>query len=96
MISNLSPVLFWDTDPSTLDEEKHARYIIARVTMYGTFEDWQQMKNFYGIERIKNEMLNERELDPRSLAFISVITDTPIQQFACYIHRQSAPKHSIF
>jgi hypothetical protein len=93
---NLSPVLFWDTDAARLDEEKHARYIIARVVMYGTLEDWQEIKKRYGLEGIKTEMLKEKELDPRSLSFISKITDTPIQQFACYTHRRSVPPHSIF
>ncbi len=89
-------MLFWDTDRSQLNAEKHARYIITRVLMYGIFDDWEKIKNHYGLERIKNEMLKEKELDPRSLAFISAITNTPIEQFACYIHRQSAPQHSIF
>ena len=93
---NLSPVLFWDTDSSKLDAEKHARYIIARVIMFGTLDDWQEIKKQYGMERIKNEMLKEKELDARSLSFISALSDTPVHQFACYTHKQSAPNHSIF
>ncbi|HLC69654.1 MAG TPA: hypothetical protein VJH75_01255 [Patescibacteria group bacterium] len=27
--------LFWDVDPKTIDEKKHARYIIERVLDFG-------------------------------------------------------------
>jgi hypothetical protein len=53
-------VLFWDTDASKFDVEKHAKYIIERVCSYGTWQDWTTLVKHYGIEKIKNELLHAR------------------------------------
>ncbi|MBI3259347.1 MAG: hypothetical protein HYZ54_07750 [Ignavibacteriae bacterium] len=41
--------LFWDCNLETLDVEKHKRQIIVRVLERGTLEDWQTIKELYGI-----------------------------------------------
>ena len=40
-----STTLFWDWDPTTLDPEKHSRYIIGRVLTRGTMDEWQHLKS---------------------------------------------------
>jgi hypothetical protein len=35
-----SPNLFWDTDETALDPEKHTRFIIERVLTRGRLKDW--------------------------------------------------------
>ncbi|MEM7040485.1 MAG: hypothetical protein AAF570_26200, partial [Bacteroidota bacterium] len=57
---NLSPYLFWDVDPEKLDFEKHARLIVERVVTRGRIEDWQEIKRYYGLERIKAEVVKIR------------------------------------
>lgn len=89
----LSPVLFWDTDVRNLDYEKHARYIMEKVIMFGTLDDWKKINEYYGRERIRTEMLKSRVLDPKSLSFLSCIFDIPKQQFKCYTQIQSQSGH---
>jgi hypothetical protein len=84
----LNPGLFWDVDTSAFDWQQHADFIITRVLMRGTFDDWIAIKHFYGMERIKNAVIVSRYLDKKTLAFCSIIFDTPKDQFRCYTYRQ--------
>lgn len=90
---DFSEYLFWDIDRSTLDLERKARYVIGRVVTHGMLEDWNLIKAYYGLERIKNEMLQERYLDKKSLSFLSCIFEIPKEQFRCYTTQQSIPTH---
>ena len=89
----LSPVLFWDTDVRNLDYEKHARYVMEKVIMLGTLEEWRQLQEYYGNDRIREEMKQSRVLDPRSLSFLSCIFDIPKTQFRCFTQIQSQSGH---
>ncbi len=89
----LSKVIFWDTDYNKIDWEQKARFVISRVVMYGTIEDWNAIKSFYGLERIKTEMLQERYLDNKSLSFLSCIFDIPKEQFRCFTEKLSSQAH---
>jgi hypothetical protein len=89
----LSKVIFWDTNYDRINWEEKARYVIARVLMYGTIEDWKAIKAYYGLERIKNEMLQERYLDKKALSFLSCIFDLPKEKFRCYTEKQSSQAH---
>lgn len=80
----LNPSLFWDTDPEKLDYDQHARYIMSRVVSYGKWSEWKQLLNFYGRERIASELTRERELDIKSVHFLSVMLDIPLKDFTCY------------
>ncbi|MCB0597225.1 MAG: hypothetical protein H6557_31205 [Lewinellaceae bacterium] len=89
----LSKVIFWDTVYDGIDWNKKARFVICRVLMYGNIADWEAIKDYYGMERIKQEMLQERYLDKKALSFLSCIFDLPKEEFRCYTERQSAPPH---
>lgn len=89
----LSKVIFWDTDYHRINWDEKARFVIARVLMYGTIEDWREIKSYYGLERIKQEMLQERYLDKKVLSFLSCIFDLPKEKFRCYTEQQSFPTH---
>ena len=89
----LSRVIFWDTDYEMIDWEKNARYVIARAIMYGTIEDWRTIQAEYGMDRIREEMLQERDLDPKSLSFLSCIFNIPKENFRCYTQIRSNPGH---
>lgn len=85
--------LFWDIELSELDLEKHAKFIVGRVLDYGTMNDWRFIRNYYGMERIKEIALNIRSMFPESLSFISTITHIPQNQFRCYKQLQSKNRH---
>ena len=89
----LSRVLFWDTEYAKIDWEEKAAYVISRVVTLGTIEDWNLIKEYYGLERIKKEMINVRHLDKKTLHFLSLILDTPKEDFRCYTWMQSTPAH---
>lgn len=80
----LSQNIFWDIEVGTLDNEKHARFIIERVLSRGQLTDWFAIKTYYGMERIKKEALRIRSLDMRTLHFLSRLFDLPKTQFRCY------------
>lgn len=58
--------LFWDVDPATLNEEKHARYIIERVLDFGTDEEVRWMYNTYPHELIGDVVEQSRVLRPET------------------------------
>jgi hypothetical protein len=89
----LPSILFWDTDPSKLDYNKKARYVIGRVVTFGSLADWEAILSYYGPERVRDEMLEERYLDKKTLNFLSFYFDKPKTEFRCYILQQSTPKH---
>ena len=90
---NLSKVIFWDTQYETINWAKKARFVIERVVMYGTVEDWHAIKAYYGLARIKEEIRQSRDLDVKSLSFLSCVLNIPKEEFRCYTEKQSQPQH---
>jgi hypothetical protein len=83
--------IFWDTEMSQLDYEGNANAIIVRVLERGNMDEWNEIKRYYGHEKIKEAALKARYLPKKVLAFISSIYNIPITQFRCYTWRQSNP-----
>lgn len=92
-ITQFSTYLFWDVNKDDLDMEEHSRYIIKRVIEYGMLNDWNIIKKYYGLERIIEIAKTFRDLEPRALAYLSAISQTPKEQFRCYTYQQSSPQH---
>lgn len=91
IIKSFSKHLFWDVDVRTLDLDKHESYIVQRVLEYGLMEDWRLLKSAIGLQEIVETCKKLRTLEPKALAFISLISKTPINQFRCYTTRQLNP-----
>ncbi|MBA3985473.1 MAG: hypothetical protein H0X63_02615 [Flavobacteriales bacterium] len=89
----LSPHLFWDVDRVNLDMEKNASFIIKRVLEYGLWNDWKIIQQNYGIANIAQTALKFRELEPKSLHFIAVLSGMPLNKFRCYTTIQSKNPH---
>jgi len=92
-ISQLSPHLFWDVKSVDLDLERSKRFIIKRVLEYGLWQDWLIIEKNYGLQTITAETQLLRELDPKSLAFISQLSGVPKENFKCYTTKQLTPAH---
>ena len=92
-ISGFSKHLFWDTDRGLLDFEKNQGYIIKQVLEYGLYEDWKLLEKYYGIEKIAETVMTLREIEPKALSFISVLSGIPKEKFRCYTTQQSVPRH---
>jgi hypothetical protein len=92
-IQDFSPHLFWDVSISDIDLNKNIDYIIKKVLIYGFYSDWQLIFKLYGKDIIASCAKNIRELDLKTAHFISVITDTPINEFKCNTIIRSTPQH---
>lgn len=92
-IHQLSNHLFWDIDKNLLDTEKSKKTIIKRVLEYGKIEDWHLLVKIYGIREIAIVSKSLRDLDLKSASFVALLSNTPINYFACYTLKQSIPRH---
>ena len=94
---HLTETLFWDCDPKTVDAEMHGRFIIGRVLTRGTMGDWRHLKQLYGHERLRSEVVLLRSLDPRTLAFCCTYFELNKEDFRCYSKNpSSSPKPIAF
>ena len=51
-INMFSAHLFWDVRKEDVDFDEHAQYIIKRVLEYGLLEDWNLIRQYYGLSKI--------------------------------------------
>ncbi|MEO8148726.1 MAG: hypothetical protein ABI723_13865 [Bacteroidia bacterium] len=93
---DLSDNLFWDVNPSGLDFEKNARQIIERVITRGSLEDWYTIRDYYGVEKIKEEVIKIRSLDPMSISFWSLMFKVPEEKFKSYDLMLNNPDYKIW
>lgn len=92
----LTRAIFWDANYDRINWDKRARYVIGKVLNYGTINDWNAIKSYYGINRIKQEVVSIRDLDPKAMHFASTIFDISLHHFKCYTWRQSTPAPWIY
>ena len=76
-----------------IDIDRHSKYIIKRVLEYGVWNDWMVLRIYYGFPRIVEEVKKMRDLEPRALAYIASISNTPKEEFRCYTYQHSIPQH---
>lgn len=92
-ISDFSPHLFWDVDLDDFDFELHKVHLIHKVLEYGLLKDWDLLKQYYGLEVIKEVSLNLRTLDAVTLSYLSTIFNIDKTEFRCYKHKQLYPTY---
>ena len=51
--AKLNQSLFWDTDFENLNVESSWQSVVIRILEYGTWEQWQAARRYYGDEKIK-------------------------------------------
>ena len=81
---NLSEYLFWDTNIGKLDYENRASFVLERVFTMGMQEDEWKVNEFYGIDRIRKEVVKCKSLDKKTLNYLSVFYRIPKKAFVCY------------
>ncbi|MFY7743754.1 MAG: helix-turn-helix transcriptional regulator [Flavobacterium sp.] len=59
-LSNFRQSLFWDTDISKMNWDKHARAIIERVYERGNETEKKELEAFYGLPKIKVALQNSK------------------------------------
>ena len=81
----LQSSLFWDININDIDIDLNARFIIERVISRGTLKNWKTILAFYGGNRVRNEVVSIRSLDPKSLSYLSVFFNIKKSKFRCYL-----------
>jgi hypothetical protein len=92
-INDFSQHLFWDVDLDDFDFELHKVHLIHKVLEYGLLKDWNLLKQYYGLEVIKEVSLNLRTLDAVTLSYLSTIFNIDKTEFRCYKHKQLYPTY---
>ncbi|MCC5850726.1 MAG: hypothetical protein JJU29_21775 [Verrucomicrobia bacterium] len=83
-IQKLSPTLFWDVDPATVDASRHKRFVICRVMDRGTREDVRLAWDHYSNDEIREALLGARTLHAKTIAYFAVIFQLPREVFRAY------------
>lgn len=83
LMDQLSPTLFWDARPGTVDPEKHAKQVIERVATRGTLAEWKATRKHYGDDRMKAVLTGLRELSPQTVAFCCAAFELKKEDFRC-------------
>ncbi len=84
MKPNLSKPLFWDVDYESIDYEKNSRFVIERVLTRGNFQDWRELRDFYGLDKIAEEVIEIRYLDKLTFNFCHKLFNIEKEKFRCY------------
>jgi len=57
----------------TFDLVQYKAQMIGKVLEYGNWNDWLNLKKYYGLQTIEEVTLNLRSLDSITLSFVSTI-----------------------
>jgi hypothetical protein len=83
-LPTISKKAFWDITFSELDFEKSSLYIMEKVFNYGTWNDQIEIMRYYGLPRIRKEIINASYLRKPVLSFLCTILHLQKTNFACY------------
>lgn len=84
--------IFWDVDYNTLNFDKYSNWVIERIFDRGDVEDIRNCRRYYGDEKVKTALLNAKFISQNRLHLAAAVIDEPIQNFRCYILKQSNPE----
>jgi hypothetical protein len=81
-LNQLSPHLFWDVEQVSWDT--HSAFLVQRILEYGSLEDFRLLRLKIGLDGIVEIAKQLRSLEHKTLNFISVIANCPLNEFRCY------------
>ncbi len=84
--------IFWDVDFEKLNYQDKASFIIERVFDRGDVEDIRQCRRYYGVEKIREVLLNAKFLSLGRIHLASAVIEEPLNAFRCYKLRQLNPE----
>jgi hypothetical protein len=88
---NISNKAFWDVSFEKIDFEKSSLFVIQKVFNYGDWNDQVAVMRYYGMDRIRREIIHASYLRKPVLSFLCTILQLQKTDFACYIKMQSNP-----
>ena len=84
ILRQLSPYLFWDVNINDVDVDTHARFLIERIVTRGNLSDFKWMLKHYKRDTIIQHILMIRNLDDKTLHFLSLFYNIDKEKFRCY------------
>jgi hypothetical protein len=96
LLDQLNKTYFWDVNPATLQAESSGKLIIERVMNLGNRFEIKLILEYYGLEEVKNTLVNLNYIDPKTLNFISLLLRIPKAKFKCYTRKQLTSRHWSF
>jgi hypothetical protein len=90
-IEALSKRMFWDTPIENIHGVEHCHFIIERVMRYGRIADWELIRQWYGPDVLREVVVELRDLEDISIAFLCLVLGLKREDFRCYTRKQSQP-----
>jgi len=84
--------IFWDVDFDKLDYDAKANFVIERVFERGDVDDIRQCRRYYGDEKVTTALLNAKYLTEQTIYLAAAVIGRELNEFRCYILRQSSQK----
>jgi hypothetical protein len=85
---NISKIAFWDVNFDNIDFQENSVFVMNKVFNYGTWDDIIETLRFYGIERVRKEVIKSSYFKNTTLSFLCVILHLTEQDFVSYQQRQ--------
>ena len=92
----LSKQAFWDVDMEKIDYQKNARHVVEKVIERGTEQDFINILNYYGFNKVKELSLQALWLSDISINFCCTLFKVKPTDFKCYEKKQSNQQHWSF
>lgn len=86
---NFTKIAFWDVDWSAIDFQNDSLFVISKVMNYGPWADIMELFRFYGMERVRREVVQVAYLKHTALTFLCLILDLNESDFTAYQQRQA-------
>ena len=83
--------IFWDVNFEQIDYDAKANFVIERVFERGDVEDIRNCRRYYGDEKVTAALLHAKFLPEHRMHLASAVIGKPLNEFRCYILRQSNP-----
>jgi len=84
--------IFWDVNFDKLDYDAKANFVIELVFERGDVDDIRQCRRYYGDAKVTEVLLNAKYLPERRIYLAAAVIGRDVNEFRCYILRQSNPE----
>lgn len=85
----LSRTAFWDIAFDKVDFQADSLLVMSKVFNYGTWADMLEVFRFYGLDRVRHEVVQGAYYKPTALSFLCLILNLQESDFTAYQNRQA-------
>jgi len=75
---NIRPELLWEYDLETFHWDRSYKIVIERVVQMGDLNEWREIYNFYGKEKILETIEWSKQLDKRDKDFTRLFLNSDL------------------